>query len=252
MVETAAAPQTPHDDDSFWPTPPQRWLLCAALARGDDAGQAWEHWQRQVAGESELDAVSEDLLPAVAWNLDREGVDSPLRPLLEPFRERTRRETEAHALRAAELLQALRDADVPTLALKGLALGALYYRDPAARPMADVDFAVPSHRRAEARGVLERLGWSPSSDLSAESLRFRHSLDFERAGDSLDLHWHVCFESCTPGLDEPFWRTARVTRLVGVETRVLHPTEQLLHVLRAKSLQLENPAPAQQRAHHFE
>jgi len=239
---TGAALPTP-EQGGFWPTPAQAWLLRAALATGDAARVAWERWQREVASQAELDPESTDLLPTVAWNLEREIPSDPLLPLLRPFRERTRAENEAHAARAGEVLAELAGEGIATLVLKGLALGPVYGGDPAARPMADVDIAVPTSRAVAAARLLARLGFRPERAGGAESLRFRHSLGFGRAEGSLDLHWHVCFESCAPGLDEPFWRSSRAREIAGVATRVLHPSEQLLHTILHGAKW--NPLPSQ-------
>jgi hypothetical protein len=216
---------------ALWPTPQQRWLLRAATGDSDRAEEAWAAWQALADPEGDLDRASTELLATVAWNLAREKVDDPLLPMLERFRERVRIDNEALTRQAARVLGLLEDAGIPTLVLKGLALATLYYEDLGARAMADADVAVPADRVREAREVLRQSGFTSSYEPVGARLRFRHSSAYVGPHASLDLHWHVCFESCAPGLDDAFWSHAVPVRVGGAATRALDATDQLLHVL---------------------
>ena len=84
-----------------------------------------------------------------------------------PEQSRVRLEEERRATAFANLrnlgefrrvAQALREQDIPVIALKGLHLAELVYRDIGLRPMVDMDLLVPRSQRKDALNVLRKLG----------------------------------------------------------------------------------------------
>ncbi len=99
---------------------------------------------------------------------------------------------------AGKLLGELEAAGIPVMVLKGAVLGERVWRDPAHRPMDDVDVLV---RRRDVGGVLDaarRLGLDRVAERHslAFDLRFGAALVLTRAGEdltrpSLDVHWRL-------------------------------------------------------------
>lgn len=81
-----------------------------------------------------------------------------------PVRDRAQRFRTAAAVLvvdvvAAEVVTALDAAGIPSLLLKGPAVAAWLYGPSEVRPYVDIDLLVPVDRRADAEGVLDRLGF---------------------------------------------------------------------------------------------
>jgi hypothetical protein len=138
--------------------------------------------------------------------------------------------------RMAQVLRELDAAGIPTLALKGTALVAGYYKDPGVRPMGDFDVLVPQYARAKSLEVIERLGWG-EEDSRVRDLRlgYYHSIDLAGGEPfACDLHWQLMHYLLLP--DDPdrsaddFWEAAEGIEIVDVPTRALCPADQLLHV----------------------
>ncbi|OGG56879.1 MAG: hypothetical protein A3F84_10845 [Candidatus Handelsmanbacteria bacterium RIFCSPLOWO2_12_FULL_64_10] len=97
-----------------------------------------------------------------------------------------------------KVLTALREADVPTVVLKGAALSETVYPSPAARPMTDVDLLVSPDRLRAADGALARLGYcavdgraeevDPARPTSLSTLDYRAP---DPLAPSVHLHWHL-------------------------------------------------------------
>lgn len=71
--------------------------------------------------------------------------------------------------------------------IKGVAYATRIYRDPAERPMGDIDLLVPASEHAEAQATLERLGYRARAS-RVERSRFHHATTLERDGAAIDLH----------------------------------------------------------------
>ncbi|MSP93914.1 MAG: hypothetical protein EXR00_01485 [Alphaproteobacteria bacterium] len=100
------------------------------------------------------------LMPLVYSNLARCGLgDSSMAALKERYI-RTRYANRELLRHLARLLLLFESRTIPTLVLKGAALGALVYRDPGLRPMADLDVAVPHSHASQATTLLLQSNWS--------------------------------------------------------------------------------------------
>jgi len=203
------------------------WLLNAALASGETARAAWAAWRRE-GDLDRLDAASYRLLPQLFVNLTDHGIDDPDLGRLRGVHRMSWYRNQILFDRSADALRVLEERGVPTLVLKGAALAVLDYRDRGARPMDDVDVAVPPSAAQRAIGLFRRMGWTPELEPTPQLLRGRHSLGFlDAEGHGLDLHWRIFWQA---GADQPLWAAARPLTLGGVATRALAPADQLLHV----------------------
>ncbi len=214
---------------SCWPTADQELLLRACLCPPAHAIEAWRRWRSRVDLD-DVDAASFRLLPLLFRTLQRHGVtDGDLARLAGVYRWHWVR-TQLQVRAAARVLDRLAASGVPTLILKGGALGPRYYGEHGVRPMDDLDVLVPPAHAAAALALLHEDGWTSRRPDVARRLQYRHSADLQhRDGGAVDLHWHVFNEfSGAPDEDAVAWADAEPHQLAGRETRALCPTDELL------------------------
>ncbi|MGH3055998.1 MAG: nucleotidyltransferase family protein, partial [Gaiellaceae bacterium] len=120
-------PQTTRRDPRAWrPTGDQILLLRSALFEEDAAREAWARWRAANTPES-ADPGSARLFPLAYRNLVSAGIPEPdLAQLRSAYRAAWFR-NQLLLKRAAEALQALNEAGIPTLVLKGVALAVAHY-----------------------------------------------------------------------------------------------------------------------------
>lgn len=215
------------------PAPEQTLLLQAALACRETAGQAFRAWA-DAGWIDRLDEGSFRLLPLVYRNLQSQGIQHPLLPTLRGIHRRTWCKNQLLWSELAPILRKLGESGIPTMVLKGPALARVHYRDAGARPTRDLDIAVPEARAEQAFNMLTDAGWTPISwmppGFKSGFRGARHAIALRNsAGRELDLHWHILWQCCARGADEPFWARATTIDIGGSQTRVLDPTDQLLH-----------------------
>jgi hypothetical protein len=214
---------------SCWPTPEQELLLAACLRPGAEAVAAWRRWRGRVDLD-DVDNASFRLLPLLYRRLVQHGVaDADLARLAGVYRWHWVR-TQLQLRAATRVLDRLAAAGVPTLVVKGGAVGPRYYGEHGVRPMDDLDVVVPPAHAEQALALLREDGWTSRRPDVAQRLRFRHSADLQHPdGGAVDLHWHV-FNEFTGARDEgaACWDTAEPLRLAGRDTRALAPTDELL------------------------
>ncbi len=126
----------------------------------------------------------------------------------------------------------LEETGIRTLLLKGVPLVLTYYRNPAVRPMADIDIIVGPAQVRQSIAAIEASGWQRNQSASDDDLKYRHSMQFtNRKGLEFDVHWHFLFEACNDEADAFFWSSAVPLDFGGVRTLQLDPTAMLVHVI---------------------
>ena len=176
------------------------------------------------------------MLPLLAQNLSRLGIDDPLRPRLAGVHRHSWARAQQQFRFLTRVLESLHAARIDTLILKGAALTRQYYPSAGLRPMSDVDVLVPQAEAGRAMEVLLRSGFvphglHPNAARPQDTIPVRHSHAFRSPErEELDLHWHVLWECSSPGLDLDLWRHSEPLSLDRVTTRALCPSDQLLHV----------------------
>lgn len=214
-----------------WPEVDHSLLLDAALEGEARALPAWAAWQRRSDRDA-IDSGALRLLPLVYRNLTRLGVDGASLGRVRGLYRQTWYRNQLIVSHLATVIGELDRAGVDTLALKGTPLALAYYRDLAARPMADADLLVPAARARDVWDVVTRAGWTPVEERGDWPPRFTGSRAFRNAlGLEMDLHTHVLHDCLYDGADDDFWAAARTMRVGGVETRALSAADQLLHVI---------------------
>lgn len=216
----------------FWPSPLQETLLRAALMPDEAASRAWATLRWDLDLDDIWDSEVHRLLPLVHTRLREAGVDDPDMPRLQGLARRTWYENQVRLQGAVPVIAQLEDAGIPTLMLKGMPLAFHHYDSPALRPMRDVDVLVPTERRNEALRLLAAEGWSGDPRFVN---RFYHGVGLQQPdGRALDLHWHLglpfILDGSDAASDADFWSASMPFDLGGVGTRMLCPTDLLLHV----------------------
>lgn len=220
-------------DGNCWPNQMQTLVLRAAVLQGEGALEAWRDFCARD-GMEQLDQGSFRTLPLVWHNLSRQGFQHAALPTLKGIHRQAWCETRLLLRRLAPVVAGLHRAGIPLALLKGAPLALLYYRDPGLRPMQDLDILVPDDRGLEAIAHLEAAAWTRTTcspgTIPAEFLRFRHAIGFRHAElGEIDLHWHLSWRACFPGVDDPFWEAAVDLEFEGTPVRTLAPTDLLVH-----------------------
>lgn len=218
----------------LWPSDEQTLLLRAALADGEAAVAAFQHWRRSIDLEAAFARPVMRLLPLVCANLLRLGVDDPLMGRLKGVYRLAWCENQRLFHTMQPVLAHLRNGGVELLLLKGVPLALSYYPSVGLRPMADLDLAVRPEHLDRALALLAEIGWrgafKPSP--SREDLRYRHAwLGRNGAGDELDVHYHLLRDCLNPAADHWFWSAVEPVDLMGIDALQLEPTALLFHTL---------------------
>jgi hypothetical protein len=184
-----------------------------------------------------LDVSAQAVVPHLRENLTALGVDDELLGLFKGVHRYIWAQNQLLLNRMKPFLEALDEAGIPTLVLKGAGMVAGSRLDAGMRPMKDLDVLVPTGQTEAAVDVLVRGGLTPVLGVPAwyvtdyapsfecgwgfETIEHGHSL-------RLDLHWHATYVSRQPDADDDFWQAAREVDLRGVRTRALAPADELL------------------------
>ena len=163
--------------------------------------------------------------------------------LPEPVRTRLKEERHATALlnlrkygEFRRIVQALSERDIPLIALKGLHLADIVYRDISLRPMSDLDILVPRPDVERAIAALQSIEYGFEADVSGAAPgmldeKCNIGLAHRRLGLWLEIHWTLAESGAcyTPPMDE-VWRSAVPGRLGDTDVAVMSPEFLLLHV----------------------
>jgi hypothetical protein len=132
------------------------------------------------------------------------------------------------------VLQAMNEADIPTIVLKGAHLAALVYPDISMRQMGDIDLMVPVERLEGGARVLKGLGYRASLGYDVDVIiKLRHHLPpFIKEGNkAIELHWTFLVPRSPYVLDlKAQWQRNQTVMISNVSTSVLSPEDLLLHL----------------------
>jgi hypothetical protein len=207
------------------PTPMQLLLLHLVLAAKLDRERlvSWSWTQNMET----LDEGSRRLLPSLYLRLRAEGLDHPWLRAMESLHRRSFYRNRLLLRRALGAVSALAGEGIPSLLLKGVAIGPRYYTDLGERPMGDVDIMVPEGTLPAAveRLLKVELGMT----LRDRALHAHTYLDGD--GFEYDVHWHLLPELAYPGSSRSFWDYASPIELGGQSCLTLAPEDHVFHLL---------------------
>jgi hypothetical protein len=217
---------------TLWPTEAQALILAAAVGPEGSAIDAFRAWRRRVDIAAPFAHETVRLLPLLYDRMRRLGLDDPLMGRLKGVYRLAWYRTHGLLHRTAPVVAALHAGGIDTLMLKGVPLVLTYYRNPALRPMADIDVLVPPAQVRRAMALIEAAGWQGAKTASDDELRYRHALQYRNAqGDEIDLHWHALPDLCSAAADREYWAGARPLDFAGTPTLQLDPALLLLHLV---------------------
>lgn len=205
-----------------------------------------------AAGRQWLDSVDIQLigydqarmLPMFYKRMHELGVEQP--PLVRGTYRKAWVQNQLRFRAAAQFLDRLRSAGVPSLVLKGASLVPAYGGDWGLRDMSDVDALIKPEHLERALCLLEEEGWHGMRGVSGRSVvtrlaHRRHSWNFEHPeGHQVDLHWHVFASSRGEGAEASFWSAAVPLHLGPTSAMRFCDGDLLLHVLEHASHDEEN------------
>ena len=220
----------------FLPTPEQQLLLDACLSDGEKAIAAWQSWRNAIDFDR-IDMGSVRLLPLLAENLKRLGIDDPAFGTYRGVQRRTWARNQLLFRRAAQVVEHFRDVNIPVLALKGFVLASTCYPKMSLRPMGDFDFLVRSADRVIALKELEELGWwVQGRNIRPRKLgdfAIRHSCAYEdptNSDVSLDLHWRLIWAHHSAEAEAALWQHAVVSKIGNVTCLAPCAADMLIHI----------------------
>ena len=185
----------------------------ACLFDGEDAIAAWHRWRATIDFDR-IDSGSIRLLPLLAENLSRCGVDEASLGIYRGVQRRTWARNQLLFRGAAQVSKRLHDVGIPVLALKGVVLASTCYAHMSLRPMGDLDFLVKGSDRRKAIDELERLGWRLQGEVRPQGeadFAIRHSCAFEDSANaqvSIDLHWRLLWAQSSEAAASALWEHA--------------------------------------------
>jgi Uncharacterised nucleotidyltransferase len=234
---TGHAPRAPLLADTLsviLPTARQTRILRACLYSGEAGRRAWRAWRADlgdsVRGEDADERVLRRLRPMLYGALRRNGptVAKALEASLRMAYVREELRMEAYRRICAQILSTLAETGIPTILLRGAALGGTAYGDWALRHTHDVDLLVWEDDLARSARALVSVGFEPRAELSnarTGDVTLRH-----RSGLPVALHSRLFRPAYANGNLSAMWARSRSQPLDGVAARVLSPADSLLHV----------------------
>ncbi len=216
-----------------FPTSEESLALQASLLDGNRALEAW----RKLSSSTGLEEGGIAwIAPLLMANLQRIVPDDPWVKGNPHYLTLALLKGRAITTSAEQILRCLAEAAVPTMALKGLALGATVYDSPGLRTVSDLDILVPGKDLFRSMEALKRHGLRAGlgEPVGPNGLRANHAVVFvpsKRHELSIDLHWHVLASARADDDDASFWSAAQPLVIGSTPTLGLCPEHQLLHVL---------------------
>jgi hypothetical protein len=138
----------------------------------------------------------------------------------------------ALAALCAEVVTALRAAQLDVLVLKGPAIAMWLYDDPGARPYHDIDVLVDPHKLQAAGDVLFAAGFLPPAPSYTEDVP-GHALAWHRESDGawIDLHYTLLGADVTHDVVwDVLWQRREPLIVGGIEVFVLDEPARALHL----------------------
>lgn len=214
------------------PTDEQTWVLRACLQRGEQCRDAW----RVLEGltDNTKAAMADDrwsvkrLLPAlyVALRQSDAVVDPALLPYLRLAYVREQMRATTYRRVCCDVLALLAEAGIPVVLLRGAALAATVYGDPALRHCHDIALLLQQGDVARAADALRRNGLTPQKPgFAGPAALLRHETSLP-----VELHTRVFSVPLYSLPWSELWPRTDEVKIAGTPTNVLAPADALLHV----------------------
>ena len=221
-----------HNNDRY-PTFQQELLLKATFLEGKSAVNAWEEWRMDIDIDR-LDRGSFLLLPLLYRKLNSLGIKDQLINKMKGVHRYTWYNNQTLFRNMAKLVDLFHKNGIQTMVIKGAALSYKYYEDLGLRPTGDFDVLIKPNKALFAVELLKNVGWQGRGinprRISNNNLSIIKGRGFNDVlGQGFDLHWHLLPESCHAHADNEFWNRAISFKFCDISTRIMCPTDLLLH-----------------------
>jgi hypothetical protein len=214
-------------------------ILRVALLTPDRAIPEWHAIRDRMNLDTLHDPDAIRLLPLVYRTLADSGTEDPYLARLKGVVRRAWYDNQRLFHGVGSALEALEDAGVRAMLLKGVPLAIQCYPEVGLRPMVDVDVLVEPRRAREAISALERAGWPSQPDLpDPEAVPYGEQMLHQVAcvsaeGHAIDLHWRYVpwVARDGSGQDPALWACARDLEVAGRHALAPGPDDLLLLVI---------------------
>lgn len=216
------------------PNPEQTLLFRACLWSGEPGRQAWSEWCGCVIDPIKMlrdgDETLKGLLPLIfsALRDNNAEIHEALQTCLRTasLREELRINTYRQILR--QVLSGYADKEIPSILVEGAALADTVYKSPSSRHSGKIDVIIKYTELTRAAGLLPSMGFSESYeevDHEHKQIKLKHEsgLPLHLSSSLFPIsYYHVPFDD--------LWGRSQVQPIADVPTRILSPTDSLLHV----------------------
>ncbi len=208
-------------------------LLKSALLSDEEFANSWNIYSSKFDF-GKTDPVCIKLFPLLYVNLKKHKIETPL---LEGFRKIYNITWYKNKLLFNKMfmaIEALADAGIESIPLKGMALTLAFYKDFGLRPMNDFDLLVPENKTMKTVEILLKLGYKPVENFrfSEEYLIANNSFNFVgKDYIELDVHWHILRDCCDNESDKILSGDLNSLNTMNKTIYCLNPENQLLHII---------------------
>ncbi len=208
-------------------------LLKSALLQGEEAAESWNKYYSDF-NYKKVDPVCNKIIPLLYVNLKKHNIETPLLKEFKNIYNITWYKNKLLFNKLFLAIEALSNAGIEAMPLKGMALTLAYYKDFGLRPMNDFDLFIPGKKIDEVIDTLLRLGYKLENNFrfSKKYLLITNSYTFFGEDSSeLDLHWHILFDSCSREADNLLLQKPVPVEINNRTINVLNLENQLLQAM---------------------
>jgi hypothetical protein len=213
----------------IWPDPIQGLLLQTAFLPRSRGAAAWASVRPRI----DIDHLPGELhrvMPLLWKALSAHGTEDPDLARLKGVYQYTWYRNSMLWTETATLLGELTGAGIPTMLLRGAAIGLAYFDDAGARPMNDIDILVAKADFDRARAAAAEVGWHPVNADQPLERQFAATPLRSSSGRLVRLHWqpspHLALSEESW---DSFWQRSRHLQARGRDTSVPSAADHLVH-----------------------
>ncbi|MGH7256589.1 MAG: nucleotidyltransferase domain-containing protein, partial [Nitrospirales bacterium] len=176
-------------------------------------------------------------VPLYRWALDQPRQPAMPLPLFRRLKAEVFAQRARNLLLTEELiaiLAALEARSLDGVPLRGPVLAEQLYEDVTARPMGDLDLLVRKEQMGQVAESLARLGYREMDRRPGFAQAFWYTSKFIKDHHGwvvVEPHWTIAYPPFADRLDmDAVWNRTGRTEILGLATRLLHPTDLCLHL----------------------
>lgn len=216
---------------SIYPEYKHIQLLKACILEGESAIEAWQNWDR-ITNINDIDNASMRLLPSLYLTLKENNIHPDYFNKIKGVYRRTLVKNKLLLVAANEVVERFQTAGIDILFLKGVSLILQgYYKDPAQRPMSDIDILIKPNNSSKAKTIMKDLNWQKVFINNIYSNPLLAGINYyKKPNMEIDLHWYLMHLGLDYNLDSILWEAAKTISYNESNVFVLNPSYQLMHI----------------------